>query len=757
MGDEDSGERGEAETVRATTADGPTERAGERPARVTIGARMLGRFRIDGELGSGGMGDVYRAFDTVLDRAVALKVLHTRRGDDESDQRRRVVREARAAAALEHPNAVTIFDVGEADGEVFIAMELLTGQVVSAELAAASSMETKLRWLLEAARALEAAHARGLVHRDVKPDNMFILKSGTLKLLDFGIAKREGDETSGEATALGPSSLRTTEGRVVGTPRYMAPEQRAGAATDPRTDQYAWGLVAFELLTGVHAREDDATADYDTAATRSRTAATGADRAVRLAAVPGLPRDVAEAIARALEVQKEDRFQSLAPIVALLELALSRDTSSHIASRETSSRARAETPVSASPSKPASGPPSGRRRILLGGSLVLLAAASAIVGVRSLRPWSHGSPMTASAANGPAPAVRSRGCTAKAPRTYPYPRRLPMTVTAGGLVTVRPAPKPEPSVIEREVGGHFEPWRPFDRTLMAEPSLMNATYKDGSVAIFVSHDRFFAIAANPDAKGGAMLRFGRAIDAAAATAWRGGLVFLVTGSEQKHGPWIGLVSVGPSRASVLTIVKNGSSPVAAPSLAATPEKLALSFSVEEKTYFAYADIAGNLIGDLIEAAQRPLAASLALPGTSAVLYWSERRDATTRLYSSTRTSDSTAFAAARIAVDEPVVLTPPQVVRLPARAADGTDAANVAEAGDSAAKFGLLWIAAAAGRQTLRMAPIADDGTVTTPVDVATASAFADLTAMMTTTGLQVAWVDEDKRMLNAVELVCPQ
>jgi serine/threonine-protein kinase len=143
------------------------------------------------------MGDVFRAYDTVLDRAVALKVLHTDRSADNGQRMRRVVREARAAAALVHPNAVTVFDDGEADNEVFIAMELLEGEELRSVLErGTATLAEKLRWLLEAARALAAAHERGLVHRDVKPENMFVCKGGTLKLLAFGIAKRDDVEST---------------------------------------------------------------------------------------------------------------------------------------------------------------------------------------------------------------------------------------------------------------------------------------------------------------------------------------------------------------------------------------------------------------------------------------------------------------------------------------------------------------------------------------------------------------------------------
>jgi serine/threonine protein kinase len=164
------------------------------------------------------------------------------------------------------------------------------------------------------------------VHRDVKPENMFVCSGGTLKLLDFGIAKREDDDGAVPAAAvdMGPSSLRTTEGRRIGTPRYMAPEQHAGDATDPRTDEYAWGLVAFELLLGARAH---VVADLRTKTTDGSDAspvpALVAQRLeVLRAAAPEVSEHVVAAIGRALAPKKEDRFPSMAPIIAALEAKL---------------------------------------------------------------------------------------------------------------------------------------------------------------------------------------------------------------------------------------------------------------------------------------------------------------------------------------------------------------------------------------------------------------------------------------------------
>jgi serine/threonine-protein kinase len=206
----------------------------------------LGRYRIETLLGRGGMGDVYRAEDTLLRRKVALKVLRpdTTPSSGVDENRRRLLREARAAAAFEHPNVVTIYDVGEVGGIAFIAMQLVEGVSLRTFVGRNDvAFEQRMAWLLGVARALAAAHRAGLVHRDVKPDNVMVCDGG-IKVLDFGIAKMASSAQTGESIA-----YSTQPGGWVGTPRYMAPEQRMGQ-TDPRSDQYAWALCAYELLGG---------------------------------------------------------------------------------------------------------------------------------------------------------------------------------------------------------------------------------------------------------------------------------------------------------------------------------------------------------------------------------------------------------------------------------------------------------------------------------------------------------------------------
>lgn len=211
------------------------------------------RYVIEELLGEGGMAQVYRARDPRLHRRVALKILRVRGGaepetaDGAADL---ALREARASAALDHPNAVAIFDVGKAEGQLFIAMELVSGKSLRSFVSEPGiPWDTKLRWMVDAARALGAAHDRGLVHRDVKPENIMVRDDGVVKVLDFGIAKRTAIDISLAGTADEPLT-QSVAGGIVGTPWYLSPEQLKGDVVDGRADQFAWAVTTYELLTG---------------------------------------------------------------------------------------------------------------------------------------------------------------------------------------------------------------------------------------------------------------------------------------------------------------------------------------------------------------------------------------------------------------------------------------------------------------------------------------------------------------------------
>jgi serine/threonine protein kinase/tetratricopeptide (TPR) repeat protein len=202
----------------------------------------IGRYAIERKLGEGGMGVVYAARDDRLERTIALKTLPALTNDETA--RQRLWREARAAASLNHPNICQIYEIGEDAGRLFIAMELLQGEPLSERLQRGPLPPPEALPIgLAMLAALSALHARGIVHRDLKPSNVFLTAHGA-KLLDFGLARPELDATLGESAGV------TRTGLVMGTPRYMAPEQASGEAIDPRSDLFAVGAILFEMLAG---------------------------------------------------------------------------------------------------------------------------------------------------------------------------------------------------------------------------------------------------------------------------------------------------------------------------------------------------------------------------------------------------------------------------------------------------------------------------------------------------------------------------
>lgn len=208
--------------------------------------RVVGGYEIQGKLGEGGMGVVYAAKDPKLGRQVALKLLPD---DIGGERRRRFLREARSASAVDHPNIATVFSVGEDAGTIFIAMERVHGLTLREHLSAHPPGEAEaLRIVREIAAALVKAHAAGIVHRDLKPENVMLTEDGRVKILDFGLAKlRDPESTAAETEA---SELATREGRILGTPSYMSPEQAKGRSVDARSDLFSLGVVLYELLSG---------------------------------------------------------------------------------------------------------------------------------------------------------------------------------------------------------------------------------------------------------------------------------------------------------------------------------------------------------------------------------------------------------------------------------------------------------------------------------------------------------------------------
>ena len=284
----------------------------------TIGDR-IDRFVIEAVLGEGGMGRVYRALDPRLGRRVALKVMLAEGASATSrlEAALRMEREARAAAAFNHPNVVAIYEVGEVEGSPYIAMELVSGQTLRAHMADKTAGEAqRLDWLLDVARGLGAAHRAGLVHRDIKPDNVMITTDGVVKVLDFGIARRSegvGAVDPGAPTVSPLAPAITAEGVAIGTPQYMAPEQIRGEPLDGRSDQFAWGVMAFEVLAGKLPWANAPSAPALFAAVLTANAPAVGDL------VPTLDPRVGHVIARALEKTREARFPSMEALIAAIE------------------------------------------------------------------------------------------------------------------------------------------------------------------------------------------------------------------------------------------------------------------------------------------------------------------------------------------------------------------------------------------------------------------------------------------------------
>ena len=219
------------------------------PHENTLAGRTLSHYQVVSLLGAGGMGEVYLARDPRLDRTVAIKILP---GDlaGEPERMQRFEREARAASALNHPNVATIYDVGESDGLHFIVMEHVEGETVAARVAGRSLLPAAVVDIaVQAADALDVAHAKGITHRDIKPANLMVTSRGHLKVLDFGVAKVElGSESTGRGEwILEPG---TAVGSVIGSGPYMSPEQITGGDVDPRSDVFSLGVVIYQMATG---------------------------------------------------------------------------------------------------------------------------------------------------------------------------------------------------------------------------------------------------------------------------------------------------------------------------------------------------------------------------------------------------------------------------------------------------------------------------------------------------------------------------
>ena len=278
--------------------------------------RTLLHYTIVEKLGEGGMGVVWKARDTHLDRFVALKVLPADKVAD-AERMRRFVQEAKAASALNHPNIIHIYDVAETDGVLFIAMEYVAGETLSQMIARKRlRLNQALKYAIQIADALAKAHSAGIIHRDLKPGNIMVTENGLVKVLDFGLAKLAETETSefSETETVVAQVPQTEEGVVVGTAAYMAPEQAEGKRVDPRSDIFSLGSVLYEMVTGQRAFQRDSKVSTLSAILKD-------DPKLVTSIIPDVPRDLEKIVFRCLRKDPDRRFQHMNDLkIALLDL-----------------------------------------------------------------------------------------------------------------------------------------------------------------------------------------------------------------------------------------------------------------------------------------------------------------------------------------------------------------------------------------------------------------------------------------------------
>lgn len=399
-------------------------------ARAPAVDQRLGRYAVIATLGEGGMGVVYKAHDPELDRHVALKLLKPSNSAGRDELVVRLQREARSMAKLSHPNVVTVYDVGKHEGGLYIAMELVQGGTLDTYVREAKPPLVEIiRCFRDVARALASAHDTGLVHRDLKPQNVLVSREGVVKVSDFGLARSAGtgsdrqQEMDADAVAFTSTAITRT-GQIVGTPAYMAPEQFVGGKTDGRTDVFSFGVALYEAMFGVRPFPGGSISELraNVLAGRRRPSSTRPARDARARAAFDA---VDKLLDRSLSPQPSER-----PSMRALELALEALRTSLI---DAGGGARV---------------PSGARWAIIG--FVMLAGAGVVVGVAT--PWRKSAPTPAIAAS---PTDTQRP-VASLPVVESLPSVEPPPLAAPALVAstkqperhaeAKPRPRPTPAV-----------------------------------------------------------------------------------------------------------------------------------------------------------------------------------------------------------------------------------------------------------------------------------------------------------------------
>lgn len=298
--------------ISSVIQDSAESRAQQAAAPSLIG-RRIGRYEIQSLLGAGGMGEVYLAHDVMLDRRIALKILPAQFAEDDA-QVQRFEREARAASALNHPNIITIHEIGQGAGHHFIATEFITGQTLRARLNAGQiKLGEALKIAAQIASALAAAHSAGIIHRDIKPENVMTRPDGLVKLLDFGLAKPlQPEGPPGKVLPSQSNSLQTDPTMLMGTLAYLSPEQAQGEKVDHRTDIFSLGVVLYEMVTGGRPITGDHPAAILNAILNAAPAPDNGEAAA-------LPRELGTIICRALEKDRSARYQTAEKLNADLQ------------------------------------------------------------------------------------------------------------------------------------------------------------------------------------------------------------------------------------------------------------------------------------------------------------------------------------------------------------------------------------------------------------------------------------------------------